>query len=114
MSLKENMAAFFRAFIEKNNLSIAKLQAKADISRNMLYAYSRGEGNPTIDTLEYIAGKLHVDPTDILMGIYDPKSKEFSVLLVKTVNGVAQLSQEDRQRFVQLFLAEMAKLWDAK
>lgn len=112
MSLRNNMAAFFRSFAEQNGLSIAKLQAKADVSRNTIYAYSRGEGNPTFDTLEYIAGNLQVEPTDITMGVYVPEGREFSVLLLTTVSGVSRLPREDRQKFVQLFLAEMAKLWN--
>ncbi len=114
MSLRENMAAFLRSFAEKNDLSIAQLQIQADISRNTLYAYSKGQGNPTLATLEYIAENLKVDPAAILLGVYDPDGGEVSVLLLHTVRGLAELRPEDRRRFMRLFLLEMARLWSGE
>ena len=113
MSLSENMAAFFRAFMDRNHKSLARIQEDLDISRNSLYAYSRGEGNPTISTVEYIAKKLNVDPASIMLGVYDPDGEEISMGLLRTVRGVAELSEEDRRQFTELFM-EMVRLWDKK
>ena len=114
MSLRENMASFFRYFAEKNNLSMAKIQVKADISRNSLYAYIRGEGNPTIAMLEFIAGNLGVDPVLIVLGEYDPDSRLVCVLVLDTVRIVAQLPHEEQLRFMHLLTAEIMKLWDSQ
>lgn len=112
MNLKENMGRFFRAFAEKNQLSLSRLQIMAEVSRGSIYAYSRGEGNPTLSTVECIACNLKVDPAAMILGVYDPGSKEISVLLLNTVRGVAGLTRAERQQFVKLFMQEMIKLWD--
>lgn len=114
MDLKKNIASFIRAFLKKNNLSMAKFQALTEMSRNSLYDYSRGEGNPSIDTVQYMAAQLGVNPLAILMGVYDPEEGSVSVLLLDTVYGVAELSQEDRQKFFRMFMQEMIKLWDGE
>lgn len=112
MDLRANIAAFFRRFAKEQGLTMAKLQVKADVSRNMLYAYIRGVGNPTLSTLEYLAANLDVDPVAILLGVYDPDGREVSVLLLNTIRGVAELTPEDRQRFLKQFVREMVRLWD--
>lgn len=112
MDLRANMATFFRRFAKKRGLSIAKLQIIAAVSRNTLYAYIRGEGNPTLSTLEHLARNLGVDPVAILLGIYDPDSNEFSVLLLNTIRGVSELPQDEQQRFLRQFIREMSRLWD--
>lgn len=112
MDLKKNIASFLRAFLKKNHLSMAKLQAMIDVSRNSLYDYKNARGNPSIDTIQYMAAQLDVDPAAILMGVYEPENGSISVLLLNTVRGVAELTQEDRQKFIKLFILEMVKLWD--
>lgn len=112
MDLRANMAIFFQSFTRKQGLSISKLQAKADVSRNTLYAYIRGEGNPTLSTLEYLAANLKVDPAAILLGVYDPDSNEVSMLLLNTIRGVSELTPEDRQRFMKQLIRELVRLWD--
>lgn len=114
MDLRANMAIFFQSFTRKQGLSISKLQTKADVSRNTLYAYIRGEGNPTLSTLEYLAANLKVNPVAILLGVYDPEGGEVSVLLLNTIRGVSELTPEDQQQFVMQFIREMIRLWDAK
>ena len=111
MRLKENLARFLRAFMEKNRISAAKLQVILDISHNSLYAYLNGTGNPTISTIEYIAEKLNVMPAAIMLGVYDPDCKELSRLLLTTVQGVSELTQEGQQRFALLFIREIMELW---
>lgn len=112
MDLMENVGRFFRSFAEKQGVSIAKLHVLTEISRNMIYAYSKGEGNLSLGTLEHIAVRLDVSPLAILMGIYDPEGREVSVLLVNTVQRAAELPPKDRQKFIKLLMVEMMKLWD--
>lgn len=111
MGLRENMAAFLRAFMEQNNKSLAKMQEDVEISRNTLYSYVRGDGNPTFSTVEYIAERLDVAPTDITSGIYDPGSRELPADILYTLRCVADLPEDRRQRFIDLFL-ELVELLD--
>lgn len=110
MGLKENMAAFIREAMEREQKSLSEFSEELDIGRNSLYAYSRGEGNPTIATLEHIADKLKISPELLVLGVFDTSEGEPDLLLLHTVKGVAELSQEKRQRFAQLF-TEMVDLW---
>lgn len=68
MSLRENLSRFLRSYMEKDQISAAKLQAMLDISRNSLYGYLNGTGTPTATTIEYIAEKLGVTPAAVIMG----------------------------------------------
>lgn len=112
MDLRANIAAFFRKFAAKRGLSIAKLQIMVNLSRNTFYAYVRGDGNPTLSSIECISTSLGVDPIAILLGVYDPGSNEVSVLLLNTIRGVSELTPEDRQQFMRHFIREMVRLWD--
>lgn len=114
MDLSANMAEFFRKFAAKHNMSISKLQIIVDVSRNTFYAYARGEGNPSLSSINCIADSLGVDPITILLGIYDPGGSKVSVLLLDTIRGVSELTPEDRQRFIKLFIREMMRLWGAE
>lgn len=112
MDLRANVAKFFQRFAKKHGLSISKLQRKTDVSRNTFYAYIRGEGNPTLSSIESIAISLGVDPAAILLGVYDPEGGEVSVLLLNTICCVSELTQEGQQQFVLQFIREMIRLWD--
>ena len=114
MPIMDNVASFIQKFISKNQISMAKFQKMADVSHNTIYAYRRGEGNPTIAMLEFIAGNLGVDPVLIILGVYDPDSKQVSMLVPDTVQSVAQLPQEEQVRFMHLLTAEIMKLWDTQ
>ena len=114
MDLSANMAEFFRKFAKKHNMSISKLQVIVDVSRNTFYAYARGAGNPSLSSIKCIADSLGVDPIAILLGIYDPGGNKVSVLLLDPVRGVSELTPEDRQQFVKLFIREMLRLWDVE
>lgn len=112
MDMRENIATFFRKFAANQGMSIAKLQIIVDVSRNTFYAYVRGEGNPTLSSIECIAKSLGVDPIAILLGVYDPGSSEVSVLLLNTIRGMSELTPENRKQFMRHFIREMVRLWD--
>ena len=77
----------------------------------MMYAYSRGDGNPTFSTVEHIAKRLDVSSTAIAMGVYIPDRKELSMELLYMVRSVAELPEERQQQFTEQFM-ELLKLWD--
>lgn len=104
MDLKENLAKFLRAFMKANRISVSQLQRKLDISHNSLYAYLNGTGNPTISTIEYIAKKLNVAPSMIMLGVYDPDNQEISSLIPITVQGISELPWERQLRLVLRFI----------
>jgi len=111
MSLQENMAAFIRAAMRSQHKSLTEFSDELGISRNALYNYLHGKGNPSVATLEHMAQNLGVDPASLVLGLFDLDRREITLLLLDTIQGVAELTEEKRLRFAELFL-EMVKLWN--
>ena len=111
MSLQEKIAAYICEVMKREKKSLTEFSEELGISRNALYNYSTGEGNPTILTLEHIAEKMGVDPAALIVGILNLDQREVLLLLMQTIKDVAKLPEEKRARFAELFL-EMVKLWD--
>lgn len=112
MSLRENLSRFLRSYMEKKQISTAKLQAMLGISRNSLYGYLNGTGNPTAYTIEYIAEKLEVTPMAVIMGIYDPDGGEPSSLFLAAIQGISELPREEQYQFILLMLQEVIERWN--
>lgn len=111
MGLKDNLAAAIRTIMERQNKSLSEFSEELDISRNALYDYLRGRGNPSIATLEHIAENLGVSPAALMTNLMDLDHREITLLLLDTIQGVAELEDAKRLRFAELFL-EMVKLWN--
>lgn len=111
MGLQENIAAYIRDVMKREHKSLTEFSEELGISRNSLYDYSTGEGNPTLSTLEHIAERLGIDPAALILGVLNLDQREVLLLLTDTVQDVAKLPEEKRLRFAELFL-EMVRLWD--
>ena len=108
MGLQENIAAAISAIMKRRNKSLTEFSEELDISRNALYDYLRGRGNPSIATLEHIAEKLNIDPAVLLSSL---DRRELILLLLETIQSVADLPEDRRFRFAELFL-EIVELWN--
>lgn len=111
MRMQENIAQFIRTVMEQQDKSLAEFSEELGISRNALYAYRSGSGNPTISTLERIAEKLDVDPAFLLLGVHEQEGNAPALLLLDTVQSVVELPERQRQRFTELF-TEIVHLWN--
>ena len=111
MGLHENIAATIRTIMEQKQKSLTEFSEELGISRTALYDYLKARGNPSIDTIEQIAEKLEISPAALMTGLMDMDHKEIVLLLLDTIQSVAELSEENRVRFAELFL-EMVGLWD--
>lgn len=110
MSLQENMAASIRAIMKSQNKSLAEFSNELGISRNALYDYLKGKGNPSIATLEHMAQNLGINPACLVLGVFDTDQRQVTLLLLEMIQGMADLPGEKRLRFAELFL-EMMKIW---
>lgn len=110
MSLQENLADYIQTLMKRNHKSLTEFSAELGISRNSLYGYSTGRGNPTIATLEYLAEQLGVDPAVLLLGILDQDYRRAALPLLDTLRGISDLDEEKRLRFAELFV-ELIRLW---
>lgn len=111
MGLQENMAAFIREIMRRNGKTLTEFSEELGISRNSLYAYCTGGGNPTMTTLEHMAERLNVNPASLILGVFDLEQGRIANLLLDTVQSVSELPEEKRLRFAELFL-EIIRLWD--
>ena len=110
MEMQENMAELIRLAMEKKHMSLQEFSKELEISRTMLQAYLRGKGNPSLKTIIHLAEKLDLDPAVFLTGMGDLEHPRIVLLLLDTVQGIAELSDARKQRFAELFL-DMVKLW---
>lgn len=111
MNLHESIAEAIRRIMKERNKSLTEFAQELDISKNALYSYLRGDGNPSISTLEGIAKKLEIEPAALLLGVLDRGDRQkIAMAILETFQNVALLPEERRMRFAELFL-EMMKLW---
>lgn len=111
MSLQENMAASIHAIMKNRHKSLSEFSAELGISRNALYTYLRGRGNPSIATLEHMAKNLGVSPAALLLGVCDTDQRQVMLSLLDTIGGMSDLSEDKRLRIAELLL-EVVKVWN--
>lgn len=111
MSLQEDMAGAIRAIMERKNLSLTAFSEELGISRTALCDYVKARGNPSAATIEHMAQKLGISPAALITGLTSTGRRDIFLLLLDTLQGVSELSEEDRIRFAELFL-EMMQLWE--
>lgn len=110
MDLQENMAKYIRSVMERENKSYSELAEELGISRNSLYSYGTGTGNPTLSTVGQLSEKMEVNPA-ILLGLPNLDREEALRRIMEIIQDVKELTEEGRRRFAELFL-EMVGLWD--
>lgn len=109
ISIQENLAASIRFMMEVRRQSLTEISEKAEISRSMMQEYVKARGNPSLATIEHLAEKLDVDPTALLTGMLGMEQTECTLPLLGVIQQVAELEQEQRIRFTELFL-EMVQI----
>ena len=109
ISIQENLAASIRFMMEVRRQSLTEISEKAEISRSMMQEYVKARGNPSLATIEHLAEKLDVDPAALLTGMLGMEQTECALPLLGVIQQVAELDQEQRIRFAELFL-EMVQI----
>lgn len=110
MEMQENMAEMIRLIMEKRKMSLQEFSQELEISRSMLQAYLKGEGNPSLKTVVHLGEKMGVEPAILLTGMAGLERTDIAELLLDTLGGVAELSGEKKRRMAELFL-EIIQLW---
>lgn len=111
MNLNEGLAVSIRTIMQRKRLSLTEFAEELDISRTALYGYTKGEGNPSMATIDHIARRLGISPAVLANGLAELDHREIALLLLDTVQGVAELPEEKRLQMAEHFLA-MVKLWN--
>ncbi len=113
MELNEGLAASIRAIMKQKHMSLTEFAEELEISRSTLHTYTKGEGNPSTATINHIAQRLGISSTALTNGLTGPDHWEVALLLLDTIQNVAELPEEVRLQMAELFL-EMVKLWNKK
>lgn len=103
MTLQENLSNMMNAIRTSRKQSIAEFSEELGISRSSTQELLKGTGNPRMDTVEHIAGRLNVDPLTLLSCSYSEKQLESTLLLLKTIDAFSKLPDEKKLKFASLF-----------
>lgn len=111
MEIQRNMANVIRTLKEASGKSLSEFSEELEVSRSALQEYLSGEGNPSADTIEHLAGKLGVDTLFLISGVFSGDQIGILLKLLEMLKLLSGLSPDQRIRFVQL-LQEMVSLWN--
>ena len=110
MVIQENISAVMRALKQQRGVSSAVFSEELEISRSTLQEYLNGTGNPRVDTIEHLAGRLGIDPVVLVSGVFCPSQLQVALLLLHTLDVTARLEPTKQQRMGEL-LVEMLSFW---
>ncbi len=113
MGIQQNMADTIRMIMELRHKTLEEFADDLEISRSTLHEYIKARGNPTALMIEHLAQKLEIDPAILMTGLLDLDRREIVLLLLNSIQVVAELPEEKRIRFAELFL-EMVHLWNSE
>lgn len=111
MGIQQNVAKMMRAFKTAGNKSTAEFSEELEISRSTLQSYLNGTGNPSVSMLDHLAEKLDVDPMVLVSDVFSHDRVDMILLMLRTTNVVAMLSEDKRKTFAELFL-QIVSLWE--
>lgn len=113
MGIQQNMADMIRMIMKLQKKSLDEFADELQIARSTLQDYLKAQGNPTATMIEHLAQKLGIDPAVLITGLFGLSQGETVLFLLGLIQKVAELPQERRLRFAELFL-EMIHLWDSE
>lgn len=112
MGIQQNMADTIRMIMTLREKTLDELAEELEISRSTLQEYIKARGNPTALMIEHLAKKLDIDPAVLMTGLLDLNRREIVLLLLNSIQALAELPEGKRIRFAELFL-EMVHLWSS-
>lgn len=110
MDIRRNVANTLRLYMDEHNKTLLEFAEELEIARSSLQQYVKGEGNPSIGTIERMAEKMDMDSVSLLTGTLDAGQRECAWAVLTTIQKVGALPEEKRLYFVDLFL-KMLQLW---
>ncbi|NLD20592.1 MAG: helix-turn-helix transcriptional regulator [Clostridiales bacterium] len=103
MTLHNNLSASLNSFREMRELSINEFSQEIGMSKSETQKLLKATGNPRLDTVEHIAENLEVNSEILISPTYSASDFNSSLLLLKTVDCITNLSKEDQERAAYLF-----------
>ena len=66
MSLASNLSVQLRQYRKEQDITLVEFSSMLGIAKSSLQSYESGKGNPTLNTVEQISRKIHVDSSSLL------------------------------------------------
>lgn len=67
MSLASNLSVQLRQYRREQDITLVEFSSMLGIAKSSLQSYESGTGNPTLNTVEQIGRKIHVDSGALLL-----------------------------------------------
>ncbi len=67
MSLISNLSVQLRQYRREQDITLMEFSSMLGIAKSSLQSYESGKGNPTLNTVEQIGRKIHVDSGSLLL-----------------------------------------------
>ena len=74
MSLTSNLSVQLRQYRRENDITLMEFSSMLGIAKSSLQSYESGNGNPTLNTVEQIGQKIHVDSGSLLLPGKPPRA----------------------------------------
>ena len=74
MSLNSNLSIQLRQYRRENDITLMEFSSMLGIAKSSLQSYESGNGNPTLNTVEQIGQKIHVDSGSLLLPGKPPRA----------------------------------------
>ncbi len=111
--MQENLASTMNLIRSSRGLSITEFSEELGIARSSLQDLLMGRGNPRIDTVEYIARQLQVDPLALLAGGCTDRQQQVLLLILNLLQETAELTPDQRSELAGL-LTQLAALLESE
>lgn len=103
MTLQENLSNTMRAIKKRRKLTISAFSKELGISRSAMQDILKGNGNPTIATVERIADHLEMKPSALFLCSNSEEGLDNAFFLLQTIDAFQHLDCEEKVKSAELF-----------
>ena len=87
MSLILNLSVQLRQYRREKDITLMEFSSMLGIAKSSLQSYESGNGNPTLNTVEQIGQKIHVDSGSLLLPGKPPRAVSRGGISARTAAG---------------------------
>ena len=103
VKLKQNLSTNLRTLRSMRRASLEDFSEELGIGKTTLQDLEKGNGNPTLETIEHISQNLSISPLTLLSNRYDPHDLYTAQMLLSNIKTLCTLSREEQLEAVMLF-----------
>ena len=103
MNIKRNLSETLKVYRSLEQKSLVDFAEELSIGKTTLQDIESCKANPTLDTVQQIADRLHVNPLSLLSDCYDASDLYMAQMLMGSLDRFERLSIEDQKKGVILF-----------